>query len=838
VTSILEDRNGNFWVGTNLFGLHRFDRTLEKFKRYTPDEQNPRSIGSTDISTVFEDREGRLWIGTGKGLEWYDPHSDNFIHLYETGPLTGYGILQDNSANLWLALEKGIGKFDPATKSLRIFDKQDGLSSDAVYSLYKSPSTGYFYAATDKGVTVFHPDSLLMNQRPPPIVFTAFKRYSQTEKRGSYIEEKGISEKPSLKLSYQDKILIFEFAALSFSKPTKNQYAYRLEGFNDQWIHLGAKREATFTNLAPGSYTLRVKGSNGDGVWNEEGASLKIIITPPWWRTWWAYALYVILVISGLYSIYRFQLKRKLEYAETLRLKELDTVKTRLYTNITHEFRTPLTVINGMVEQIRDNPRRWLEEGLEMIRRNSDNLLRLVNQILSLRKLEAGDLPVRMVQGDVIHYLKYIVESFHSFAGAKGVAIHFLAGEEEFRMDYDPEKLLSIASNLLSNAVKFTLNGGEVFFSVSLEGQDAESLVMRVQDTGTGIAPEDIPFIFERFFQADDSATRRGEGSGIGLALTRELVKLLKGEIGIESKLGHGTEFTVRLPVSREAATAAEEDKPGIRRQAQSFLPIGAKSQPSAETGATSTGKPLALLIEDNADVITYLKAGIEGAYSIATAHNGAQGVEKALRLVPDIIISDVMMPGKDGFDVCRILKQDERTSHIPIILLTARADQDAKVEGLERGADAYLAKPFDKAELLVRMRKLLELRQRLQAHYAALAGQGEKDVAPERKEPEDSFVLRIRRIVENHLSDPDFTVEQLCRAAFVGHSQLHRKLTALTGYSAVRFIRLVRLAKAKELLPDRKLTIAEIAFSCGFNDPVYFTRVFKTEFGRTPSGQ
>jgi signal transduction histidine kinase/ligand-binding sensor domain-containing protein/DNA-binding response OmpR family regulator len=867
VLSIEKDSLGHLWFGTNGGGVSRFDGT--SFIHYTKNE----GLSDNWVWSIWRDSRGNLWFGTqAGGVNRFDGTS--FIHFTDKVGLSNNQArtaLEDKLRRVWVSTKTGVDMLlpvsglAPSATNLGVedyqfftFGKADGLKR----IIFNAKSVcldrkNRIWWGNDQGLTMLDLNTFRLPAEPPRVrlshmevneEYIDFRRLDDTSYRNSIIFGESLSQSfnsvaipfynyPShLKLPHDLNHLTFHFSAIDWAAPHKIQYSYLLEGLDKNWRSLSSENKADYRNLPHGVYTFRLKAIGAAQVWSEP-FEYTFTIRPPWWRTWWANFLYGLTITSLLYALFRFLLNRNLRLAEIRRLKELDRFKTKLYTNITHEFRTPLTVINGMVEQIRENPRRRLDEGLEMIRRNSDNLLRLVNQMLSMHKLEAGVLPVRMAQGDVIHYLKYIVESFHSFAGSKDIAIHFLADEEEFRMDYDPEKLLSIASNLLSNAVKFTPAGGEVFFSVSTTREDAERLIIRMQDTGTGIAPEDLPFIFDRFYQADDGATRQGEGTGIGLALTRELVKLLNGEIEVESRPGQGTEFTVSLPVSRKAVEAAPDDEQSIQRQAKSYMPPSAEFLSGAESGAPAAGKPLALLIEDNADVISYLETCLEGAYSIAKARDGDKGVEKALSLAPDIIISDVMMPGKDGFEVCRILKQDERSSHIPIILLTARADQDSKVEGLERGADAYLAKPFDKAELLVRMRKLLELRKRLQTHYAALAQQGGQGDAWARKEPENAFVLRIRRLVENHLSDPGFTIGQLCREALMSHSQLHRKLTALTGYSAARFMRLVRLTKAKELLPDRELTIAEIAFDCGFPDPVYFGKVFKAEFGQTPSG-
>jgi signal transduction histidine kinase/ligand-binding sensor domain-containing protein/DNA-binding response OmpR family regulator len=840
VSVIFEDSEGTLWVGTNFGELKSYERTTGLFHEYLPDSQI--RYGKTSVSCIHEDLQGILWIGTtGDGLIRLDKKEKNFTHFREKDGLANNGIagiLEDGRGVFWISTSGGLSKFNPQKKEFRNYHLDDGLPSiEFSNGFSKSKKNGIFYFGTVKGLVAFHPDSIKEDSYVPPVHITSFRRYNTKAEEQRPVEEKGISEKKEISLSYQDNILTFEFAALSFRKTAKNQYAYKLEGFNDTWIQLGTKREVTFTNLDPGDYTLRVKGSNGDGIWNEEGASLKITITPPWWATWWAKTLYALAAIGLFLGLRHYDVNRKLAKAETLRLKELDAVKTKLYTNITHEFRTPVTVILGMTRQIKEHPKEWLHEGLQMIERNGKNLLNLVNQMLDLRKLESGTLSVKLVQGDVLSYLQYIAESFQSFAESKNIRLHFDFELSEFVMDYDPEKMLSIVSNLLSNAIKFSPEGGVVALRAST---DFRNLILTVSDTGAGIPSEKLPYIFDRFYQADDAATRKAEGTGIGLALTQKLVNLLNGDIFVQSQPGAGTIFTVLLPITHTATLEELPGVAGLEEQVMPFVPVVAEA---LATKATTTGppeQPLVLLIEDNSDVIRYLTACLQQHYRIAVAANGQKGVHKATGLVPDLIVSDVMMPEMDGFEVTQILKNDERTSHIPIILLTAKTDMDSKMEGLERGADAYLTKPFHQEELLIRLKKLLELRHKLRQHYLSLAGHSgaalslPEEVALEKTE--NVFVQKVRVKVEAHLNDSHFNVQHLCREVGMSHSQLHRKLAALTGYSSSRFIRYIRLSKAKNLLSETDETIASVAFDTGFSDPAYFTRVFRKEFGVAPT--
>ena len=536
------------------------------------------------------------------------------------------------------------------------------------------------------------------------------------------------------------------------------------------------------------------------------------------------------LFAFGLAQLFRqYELERHIAQAEAYRLKELNIIKTRFYTNITHEFRTPLTVISGMADQILHPV-----ESKKLIQRNSNRLLHLINQMLGLAKLETGNLSLKMTQADLVSYLQYLVESFHSFAESRQIQLEFFHQVQNRVMDFDEEKLQSIISNLLSNAIKFSPEGGKINIEVKeLFEESKNELTIKVKDSGIGIPDDKLEHIFDSFYQVDDSITRRAEGTGIGLTLTKELVELMGGRIEVQSRLNEGSVFTITLPITRNAP---------LNEPQKTIVAIPGSTTPVKETevlhldktNSVEEDQPLLLIIEDNYDVITYVRFCLREEYKILSAENGEVGIEKAFQKIPDIIISDVMMPLKDGFEVCATLKNDERTSHIPIILLTAKADIASRIEGLERGADAYLAKPCEKKELLVRLQQLLQLRRRLQERYAS--GAVPAPSSDKGFQIEDAFLQKIRLLVEENLDDADFGIAELCRALLLSRSQLHRKLKALTNRTTSRVIRTIRLQNAKTLLQSSELTIAEVAYDTGFKDPNHFSRVFKEEFGMTPS--
>lgn len=662
----------------------------------------------------------------------------------------------------------------------------------------------------------------------------------------------------SLILPFQDNSLRFEFAAASMEMPSATQYRFFLEGFDPDWSAWTDETQKDYTNLPEGGYTFRVMAKNCYDHLSQEG-KIKVKILPPWHRTFWAYLLYAIaglgslfLIVYGYNKIRTRQLELQnqeleqtvLEKTNELRqsnekLIVLDQLKSRFFTDISHELRTPLTVISGMSEQILEDPNKWSHKGSLLIQRNSNGLLDLVTQILDLRKLEVGKLELKLVQGNIVAYLSYLVESFVSLAESKEIKILFKAEQEELIMDYDSEKLLRIVSNLLSNAIKFTPAGGTVSIHASMKkNASQDQFYLQVKDTGVGVSPQKLPYIFDRFYQvnANDDLSLGSEsgGFGIGLALTRELVKLMDGDIAVESRLGEGTSFTISLPVRRTAEMFTEMGRSEVLMEHYAVFGAVASTDPLVSSGSQQiTDLPSLLIVEDNPDVMQYLVACLEDKFQLRLAKDGQEGIDKAFDQSPDIILSDVMMPRKNGFELCQTLKLDRRTSHIPIVLLTAKADVESRIIGLERGADAYLAKPFNKQELLVSLQKLVEIRRRLQQRYSI-----QEDLLPSNDpvlQAEDVFIKKIRELVEQNIDDENFGPDELARAMNMARSSFFAKIRALTSRTPALHIRSIRLHHSKKLLKNKELNISQVAYEVGFNDPNYFSRCFSQEFGISP---
>jgi signal transduction histidine kinase/DNA-binding response OmpR family regulator len=625
-----------------------------------------------------------------------------------------------------------------------------------------------------------------------------------------------------------------------------------LENFDDDWIDAGTQRNATYTNLDAGEYVFRVTASNRDGVWNEEGASLKIIIPPPFWATWWAYLLYVLFGLGLLYSLRRYELNRtqlknqvKLDEVKLKEREETDRMKSRFFANISHEFRTPLTLILGPTEKVlSESEDNETKKQLGIVKRSANHLLGLINQVLDLSKLEAGKLELKASRANIVSFIKGITMSFESAAERKDITLMVKSSMNEMELYFDKEKMTKIMTNLLSNAFKFTSEGGKI--TVSVHEGEKKFIAIKVRDTGTGISEEELSKLFNRFYQVDSSQTREQEGTGIGLALTKELVELHQGTISADSKLECWTEFTVKLPLGRKHLKDEEiVEEPVILSGAKNlteptiddFVKTDSSLQAPQNENTLDEDKNIVLLVEDNVDVRKFIKDSLGNVFQIEEAQNGEQGVRKAEQIIPDLIISDVMMPKMDGNELTRILKNDEKTSHIPIILLTAKSEQESKLEGLETGADDYLTKPFDTKELQVRIKNLINIRRQLQQKYST----GEfrpvkRGEVKKLSDLDERFMSKVMEVIESHISEEEFSIEEFDKEIGMGRVQIYRKLKALTGKSPSRYIRSIRLARAKSMIEEKKGNISEIAYLVGFSSPQYFTRCFREEFGFPPS--
>ena len=860
---LIHDEGNSIWISTT-GGVFHYDLDTKEGKVYRHDPTDPHSLPSVVCQIMYKGKGRNLYVVTTNGLAVYDPEKDHFNNYNQQNGLLHdvvNTVVEDANGNAWIGTALGLQKLDLETGTFANYDVNDGLPGEFIEDRGFCDEGGWLYFVIEDKAFRFHTDSLPSRDYSAPVYLIDFFQNHQPVTVGASdsILQKMLRYTPSLTLPFDKNDFGFSFTMPVFYKPEKTAYYYRLLPYQTEWQSAGSDREMHYTNLDPGHYTFQVKAKTANGVWCTEEASVEIIILPPWYQTWWARVLFALLLSASAYGFYNFQLNRKLEHAEAERLKELDSLKSRLYTNITHEFRTPLTVIMGMIEQmemeigklrnwklVKDLPHNFSISNFlistKLLRRNSKNLLRLINQLLDLSKLDSGTMKMDMVQSDIINYLQYLTESFYSMAHEKKVRLTFYSEIPKLVMDYDEVKIQHIIYNLLSNALKFTGADGKVVLHANQSQRNGQPyLRLKVQDTGIGIPEEQLAHIFDRFFQADNSSTRKSEGTGIGLALTKELVELMRGNIAVESTLGKDTVFTLLLPVRLDANTPMPQTEfQTSRTLAPELVPDLADTQisnPSAALLDSTDEKPTLLIIEDNTDVVTYIVGLLKKEYELHTAPNGQIGIDMAFEMIPDIIISDVMMPEKDGYEVCETLKNDERTSHIPIILLTAKAAEADRIVGLRKGADAYLMKPFNKEELFVRLEKLLKLRKALQERYAgATSADSTQSAVSTEPSLEDLFLQKLRKTVLENLDDASLGAEQLSRAVNLSTSQLYRKLSALTGNPPNIFIRKIRLQRALEMLKTTDLNISEIAYKVGFNDPNYFSRAFSKQFGEPPS--
>ena len=706
-----------------------------------------------------------------------------------------------------------------------------------------------------KGLNYFYPNEIKDNPYVPKIALTNLKlgdHYISIKDENSVLK-RTFSETDELVLSYTEDVITFEFTSLDYSAPNKNRYAYKLENFNEDWIYSGSLRSATYTHLPFGEYVFRVKGSNNDGVWNEEGITLNLIITPPWWSRWWTYIIYSFLFLSILYIIRRYELNRlklknqlKVEKIEIDTLRNLDQLKSHFFANISHEFRTPLTLILGQIESVLSSNIETKEKGkLQVATRNARRLLTLINQLLDLSKLEAGSMELNAGQHNIVSFLKSLFYSFESLADNQKITLRFENQLENIPVVFDPDKMEKVFYNLISNAFKFTSAQGEI--KVSLKIIEPSKVEICVKDTGIGIPADRISHIFDRFYQIDSSSTREQEGTGIGLALTKELVELHRGKICVKSELNEGTVFIIHLPLGELKTN--KELSPEKSTNYSTFVDIPDDNETelilndehwelnisNSDTKILVTGQnEIVLIAEDNADVRAYIREQLENDYKILEAKNGEEGFSIAQNEIPDLIISDVMMPKKDGYQFCKEIRNDEKTSHIPIIMLTAKAGLDDKIEGLETGVDAYLTKPFSARELRVRVKNLIYQRKQLRKRFSKSIILKPSDVSA--VSVDQIFLEKTIRTIEKHFEDEQFGVEKLADEMNMSVSQLNRKLNALVDQPPGQLIRSFRLQRAADLLKQNAGTVAEICYRVGFNDQAYFSRAFKKQFGTSPS--
>jgi len=884
VWALLRDSNNEIWVGTSS-GLDKFDPATGTFIHFGNlmdgqqvnwlAEDNDRclwvgadnvviyDINSKKITRINEttrsmlqDSKNRFWVATlNRGLALYSKEKGIIRYYTEKNGLANnqtLAILEDNEHFLWISTTNGLSKFDPETERFHNYSLKNGFQNNQfTYGAALKSKSGELLFGGISGFNIFNPLKIKSGDYFPPIVLTDLKIFNKTVKIGDHKRDvltKSISETEMIELKYDQNSITLDFASFDFANSLGIQYSYFLENFDKDWNEPSVNRSATYTNLDPGEYTFQVKTVSIDRKESNQGPVLKIVVHPPYWASWWFRSLIFISIFGLFYVLITFLINKEklkndlvLERLKAKKLHELDMMKLRFYTNISHEIRTPLTLILGPLEKMRNKtiPETELKGHVEVMHRNASQLHQLINQLLDFRKMETGNLKLNLTCGDMVSFLSGIVGSFDNYAQEKEIELKFNSLKKEIITNFDDDKLGKIMNNLLSNAFKFTGKGGKISVNLALvfdsddndlggESADRRIIEITVKDTGIGIAETNMEKIFTRFFQVDEGAKQTG--TGIGLALTKELVKLHNGSIMVQSKPGKGSKFTIHLPYEE---LVAPENIPLSQTDSQTEPATSGNTDENLGDSMLS-GRKIMLLVDDNADMRYYIKSHFSTNYQVLEAENGLEGWNIALKTIPDIIISDVMMPDMDGFEFCRKVRKDERTSHIPIILVTALGSREREIEGLSHGADDYITKPFDLVILQTKIENILSVRQSLKQRYTS-----EMLLQPRNinlSSPDERFLQKAIEVVENYISDPDLDIERFSSEIGVSRMQLYRKLDALTEMTVKEFIRNIRLKRAAQMLVQKKLNVSEVAYAVGFKDLSHFRKCFKQEFGMSAS--
>ncbi len=841
IDALFQDKEHNLWIGT-YDGIARYQRQADSFSRGIVIKKGQKAA----ITDIIQGKDSALWLSTDTyGLIRFDPKDGREQRFSVKNGLhtnTFFNLLQDTAGFFWAFAASGATRFDPQTGSAKYFNQLDGLV-DIQFSTRaaKSLRGGEIVLGGRGGINVFNPANYIGSMQPAPLVISGINISGRPLQLVSdFLFAKPIMEKQQIELSHNQNDITFEFTAFDFRNTGLTSYQHKMENYDSEWSTPDRQRSVRYTNLNPGTYIFKVRAAGSNGIWSWEDVSLAVTILKPWWATWWAYFGYGIAGLALLFFIRKYEMNRidlrnrlKLEKVEADKFKELDQMKSRFFANISHEFRTPLTLVLGQIRTVMedDDLGERRRNKLVVAMRNARRLLQLVSQLLDLSKLESGNMKLALVRADVLPQLKNWFYSFESVAHEKSLQLIFSCREDTIVLDFEPDKLEMIVTNLISNALKFTPDGGTIELKAAVESQeDSEKIVIVVKDSGVGISEEQLHHIFDRFYQAEASDSRTFEGTGIGLALVKELVELHQGSVTVESAIGVGTTFIVHMPLRQK----------GFEPESVTHLAMtpadGENYARSSEPG-TINGKqesPLILVVEDNSDLRSYIKSSIAGQYRVLEAADGRQGFKVACSEIPDLIISDVMMPRMDGYEFSAEIRKDERTSHIPIILLTAKAADKDKIAGLELGVDDYLVKPFNEQELRVRIENLIKLRTLMREKFSTATVIKPSDITE--TSVDQQFLKKTVDSIEAGMGSESFSVSVLAEKLNMSEAQLNRKLNALIGQPPGKLLRSMRLQRAADLLKADTANIAEICYKVGFSDQANFTRSFKKQFGVSPS--
>ena len=858
VLSICIGRDNRLIIGTS-YGMSFLDLDTRTIKNFAGGRSDTEQLSNQSISQVYEDSRGLIWVATREGLNVYSPRQDR---LYEVplkpdfSKLFVLGIVEDENRGMWVTAGSELINILPQldeqtgelTFSCRSYNDKDGLQScDFNQRSMKRLLTGEIMAGGLYGVNCFRPNEIKYNRAQPKVMFTGFQLFNEEVEVGKkyggrVVLPHTLFETEKIVLDYAQNIFTVFFASDNYVLPEKTSYQYKLEGFNKEWLTSQADmHRVTYTNLAPGSYVLKVKATTSDGYVGSDEAQLKIVILPPFWMTPWAYACYALLVVGVLVAAFlavqrrernRYRI-RQIEQ-DARRAEEVNQMKFRFFTNVSHELRTPLTLIISPLEEMMKGVSDEKTAGkLKMIHRNAMRLLNLVNQLLDFRKNEMAGLHLNLSEGDIVAYARNICNSFLMLSDKKDIRLTFFSSADSLQMAFDEDKVGKILMNLLSNAFKFTPDGGQVDVSLEVIEGSSEMLEIKVSDTGIGIKDSEKEHIFDRFYQIEHTeGGTRPSGSGIGLSLVRDFVALHGGMVQVFDNVGTGAVFVVDLPV-RHLDVGVARLPDGMEKDGLPVVEENVPDEIGEQTPAVSEKvKPVVLLVDDNSDFLAFMKDGLSLYFTVKSATNGQEALKLIPELMPDLIVSDWMMPVMDGNELCRQVKSSKKTAGIPFVLLTAKQSVENKVEGLTIGADDYVTKPFNMEVMILRMRRLIELSRRNKSRHFIEPAPSEVEVTS----LDEKLIGDAIKYVEANIARSDLSVEELSRQLGMSRAHLYKKLLQITGKTPIEFIRVIRLKRAAQLLRESQQNVSEIAYQLGFNNPKYFSKYFKDEFGVLPS--
>ena len=856
IRKIIVDKKDNIWIGTRS-GLYQIKRTNNSYN-ITPFNNKFKSVlgenvNSTTVFSLFEDKESDIWIGSldyglfkynydNDKIEWYN-NENGFIHESVSS------ITQDKNGDIWISGNKGLSKLDLSQKQFINFNKNDGLLSNKFNynSVYRDSEILYFGGLN--GINFFDPNKIKYNQELPLVFLKNLKLSNElaTIDTPDSPLKTALNVSKELTLSHDQSFFSIEYVGVNYTRSENNQYAYFMEGFNEKWNYVGSKTNATFTNVPPGNYTFMVKAANNDGLWNETPTKLNIKILPAWWETniaWFFYLLGPLLLIFISYRIFSVRIKEKRtlksEREEHKQLEALNSKKIQFFTNISHEFRTPLTLIlnplNDIIKSDLKNLSLKTKNKLEIIHKNSNRLSRLINELMDFRKLQFNKMSVNASEIDLIPFIQEVSSHFEDEANQKNIILSVDYSEKPIIFWGDPSMLEKIIFNLLSNAFKVTpLNGmvlieikkntEKINFPLVHENNVFDSLEITIEDTGSGIKEENINKIFDRFYQVTEFDKQYYGGTGIGLEVVKNFIELHKGKIEVSSKLDIGTKFKIHFPYGKNHLKEInlENKKQELNKKTEVVTD-------NFENSENKTKNKTLLIVDDNSELRSYLETELNNDYNILLAENGKTGFELTNKYVPDLVITDVMMPVMDGLELCKMIKNDIRTSHIPIMMITAKGMEIDKIKGIDSGADVYLQKPFNMDVLKSHLKQLINSRKILFKKYF-----NGIDFSENTTSLDQEFMLNVLSYINNNINDNNLNVENLADELLLSRSKLYRKIKALTGLTANEFIRNIRLEKSKDFIENSEFSISEICYKVGFSSPSYFTKCFKLQYGLLP---